>query len=179
LGIAKGTDRVPSASAFEDTHSWSGDELQIPLLLARRLLQSNEPVELRKTKRYRLRASASFSWKSPSGETIRGLGYTRDISPSGVFVLTNDLVPSGTAVTLEVALPSLRGQTPGAFLRTVGHVVRRERAGFAAVADMGFRMQVTDSMRNAFSKSGVESRAKNEANGQQYDQADPVSRFWM
>jgi hypothetical protein len=110
---------------------------------------------------------------------MRGLGYTRDISPSGVFVLTNDQVPSGTAVTLEVALPSLRGHTPGAFLRTVGHVVRRERTGFAAVADMGFRMQVTDSMRNAFSKAGVGGREKNEANGQHYAQADLASRFWM
>lgn len=136
-------------------------------------------MELRKTKRYRLRASASFSWKGPSGDTIRGLGYTRDISPSGVFVLTNDQLPSGTAVTLEVNLPSLRGQTPGAFLRTVGHVVRRERTGFAAVADMGFRMQVTDSMRNAFSKAGFDSSEKNEANNQRYDQADLASRFWM
>lgn len=110
---------------------------------------------------------------------MRGLGYTRDISPSGVFVLTNDQLPSGTAVTLEVTLPSLRGQTPGAFLRTVGHVVRRERTGFAAVANMGFRMQVTDSMRNAFSKARVEGSEKNEANSQRCDQADLVSRFWM
>lgn len=82
-------------------------------------------------------------------------------------------------MTLEVTLPSLRGRTPGAFLRTVGHVVRRERTGFAAVADMGFRMQVTDSMRNALSKAGFERSERNEAHSQRCDRTDPVSRFWM
>jgi hypothetical protein len=40
-------------------------------------------------------------------------------------------------------------------------------------------MQVTDSMRNAFSKASVEGSEKNEANSQRCDQADLVSRFWM
>jgi hypothetical protein len=101
-------------------------------------------VDQRQNKRYRLKASVKFSWEDLQGSTIRGEGYTRDISPSGVFVLTSDRLPSGTAVKLEVALPSLRQEPSGAFLRTHAHVVRSEELGFAAVADMGFRMQLPD-----------------------------------
>lgn len=104
-----------------------------------------ESVELRQSKRYRLRAFVVFSAQQLDGTTIRGEGHTRDISPIGVFVLTNDLLVSGAAVKLEITLPSLRGQQSGACLRTVGHVVRTEEAGFAAVADLGFRMQFPDS----------------------------------
>jgi hypothetical protein len=75
---------------------------------------------------------------------VRGEGYTRDISPCGVFVLTGDRLPSGAALDLEVALPSLVGQRTGARLRTHGHVVRSEEVGFAAAADIGFRMQLSE-----------------------------------
>jgi PilZ domain len=85
---------------------------------------------------------------------MRGEGYTRDISPSGVFVLTGDRLPSGAVVKLEVVLPSLRGQRSGACLRTNGHVVRSEEVGFAAAAEMGFRMQLpkTTSSEQSLSK---------------------------
>jgi hypothetical protein len=99
-------------------------------------------MELRQTKRYRLTASVKFSWEHSEGSTIGGEGHTRDISTTGVFVLTSHQLPLGTAVKLEVSLPSLRiQQRLGASLCTVGHVVRSEALGFAAAADMGFRMQ--------------------------------------
>jgi hypothetical protein len=99
-------------------------------------------MELRKTKRYRLTASVKFSWEHSEGSTMRGEGHTRDISPTGVFVLTSHQLPLGAAVKLGVSLPSQRTQQqPGALLRAVGHVVRSEELGFAALADMGFRMQ--------------------------------------
>ena len=75
---------------------------------------------------------------------MRGEGYTRDISPTGVYILTSDRLPAGAVVRLEVTLPSLRGQGSGALLQTSGHVVRSEEIGFAAVANMGFRMQVPE-----------------------------------
>jgi hypothetical protein len=111
-------------------------------------------VEQRQSKRYRLKASVTFSWEHSDGSTMRGEGYTRDISPSGVYVLTSDRLPSGAVLELEVALPSLRGQRTGAYLRTHGHVVRSEEVGFAAAADMGFRMQLpqTPSSEQSFTK---------------------------
>jgi hypothetical protein len=102
-------------------------------------------VDQRQSKRYRLRASVVFSSEQIGGSSIPGSGYTRDISPSGVFVFTSDPLPSGVVVNLEITLPSLRGQHSGACLRTVGHVVRTESAGFAAVTDLGFRMQFPNS----------------------------------
>jgi hypothetical protein len=47
-------------------------------------------------------------------------------------------------VKLEVMLPSMDGQRSGVFLRSQGHVVRSEEVGFAAVANMGFRMQLSE-----------------------------------
>ena len=73
---------------------------------------------------------------------MRCEGHTRDISSTGVYVLTGERLPSGTAVKLEVTLPSLRGRHSGACLRTHGHVVRSEEVGFAAAAEMSFQMQL-------------------------------------
>jgi hypothetical protein len=83
-----------------------------------------------------------FSWEQSDGSTMRGEGYTRDISSTGVYVLTGKRLPSGTTLKLEVSLPSLRGPRSGACLRTQAHVVRSEEVGFAAAAEMGFRMQL-------------------------------------
>ena len=79
---------------------------------------------------------------------MQGEGYTRDISSAGVFVITDHRLPSGTMLKLEVALPSPRGQRSGAHLRTQGQV------GFAAAANMGFRMQLSEmhSSEQSFSR---------------------------
>jgi len=98
-------------------------------------------VDQRQSKRYQLKTAVKFSWESPQGGMSRGEGFTRDISPSGVFVVTGARLPLGTTVKLEVALPTPRKEASGASLRTRGHVVRSEQLGFAAVAEMGFRMQ--------------------------------------
>jgi len=98
-------------------------------------------MEMRQSKRYRLRASVTFSWEHADGSRMRGEGYTRDICSAGVFVLTSDRLPAGTTVKLEVILPSLNENRSGASLRTQGRVVRLEEIGFAATAKTGFRMQ--------------------------------------
>jgi len=145
-------------------------------------------VDLRQNKRYRLKAVVTFSWLQADGGAMRGEGYTRDISPSGVFVVTGDQLPSGTAVKLEVALPSLQGKSSGASLRTQGHVVRSEETGFAAAADMGFRMKFpeTHSVEDSFSFVKSRGNGKCEANGEEKGaekaagiRARSASRFWM
>lgn len=74
-------------------------------------------------------------------------------------------MPSGTAVKLDVALPSLRGHRSGALLHTVGHVVRSEESGFAAAADMGFRMQMPESLTDSVERAVSNANGKNEAHG--------------
>jgi PilZ domain len=139
-------------------------------------------VDLRQTKRYRLRAPVVFSWEFPGGATLQAEGYTRDISPSGVFVLTSNQLPVGSIVNLEISLPSLRGQSSGAFLRTVGHVVRAEVAGFAVAADIGFRMQFPDSgSQRSFGRTGENGGNKQESREVEFGgrRHDLASRFSM
>jgi len=134
-------------------------------------------MEHRQSKRYRLKTSVKFSWENAQSSTIQGEGYTRDISPSGVFVLTSDRVPLGTTLKMEITLPSLRKKPSGALLRTRGHVVRSEELGFAAIAEMGFRMQFPG-VRSSGESSGKlgDAGGKQKASG---IQRHPVPRYWM
>jgi hypothetical protein len=97
-------------------------------------------VELRQNKRYRLGAPVSFFWESREGAIGAGEGHTRDISVAGVFILTAGLIPEGSVVRMEVTLPPLHAKGQRVRLRTQGRVVRTEDNGFAAIANMGFRM---------------------------------------
>jgi hypothetical protein len=97
-------------------------------------------------------------------------------------VLTSDPLPCGVIVSLEITLPSLRGEHSGACLRTVGHVVRTEPLGFAALADMGFRMQFPGSRAedSARRKSdGEGSRHEASSSQRKVERAVLVSRFSM
>ena len=96
-------------------------------------------MELRQNHRYRLTAQVSFTWEFTSGDIHEGKGLTRDISKSGIFVLTPAAPPLDAAVLLEVILPL--PETPGTKLRSHGHVIRIEPEGFAVDADVAFRMQ--------------------------------------
>ncbi len=98
-------------------------------------------------------------------------------------MLTGDRLTSGTAVKLEVVLPSLREKQTGASLRTQGHVVRSEEIGFAAVADMGFRMRFSSSADQVV---GKRSNGKFAPTGEEASAEEPTvggralaSRFWM
>ena len=98
---------------------------------------------------------------------MRGEGYTRDISPSGLYVLTSDQLPSDAVVKLEVVLPSLRGRHSGPCLQTQGHVVRSEEVGFAAAANMGFRMQLSETRAQEQSFSEGDGGGTHEAHGKE------------
>lgn len=101
-------------------------------------------MELRQHKRYRLAALVNFEWASNAGTVHRGEGHTRDISSAGVFVIATHSLSVGTHVQLEVDLPGLRVEKSGPRLKTHAHVIRAERAGFAAIAGAGFQLQIQD-----------------------------------
>lgn len=123
-------------------------------------------VDLRQSKRYRLRASAAFSWESIDGHLLSGAGSTRDISPNGVFVVSVEKIPLGAAVTLAMTLPTTSGQLLGATLNTLGRVVRIEGDGFAVAADMGLRMQSPEN-RFLCTKENGNCDGKHEATGRE------------
>jgi hypothetical protein len=136
-------------------------------------------VDERQNKRYRLRTAVKFSWENSQGSMSQGEGYTRDISPSGVFVLTGDRLPLGATVKLEVALPSPRKEPSGALLRTRGHVVRSEQLGFAAVAEMGFRMEFPGNRSSRKTSGDAGEHGDEHQAGSKQESGATTSRFWM
>ena len=97
-------------------------------------------MDRRNRKRFDLHAPARFSWVDPGGRRWQGLGLTRDISETGLFVETQECPPSGVSVRLEVRASALADS--GLMMQTRGQVVRIELddeadkpvavAGFAA-----------------------------------------------
>jgi hypothetical protein len=54
------------------------------------------------------------------------------------------MLPDGSDVRMEVILPPLASKRRSVRLRTQGFVVRTEPDGFAAVAEMNFRIHLRD-----------------------------------
>jgi hypothetical protein len=86
-------------------------------------------LELRKAKRYRLSAPAHFWWAPSEGKPQSSKGVTRDINASGVYVLADELPPSGALVQLEILLPKLQDPGFGMTLAGEGVVLRAEPPG--------------------------------------------------
>jgi len=68
-------------------------------------------MEMRREMRYRLDASALFSWESAQHTRLQGEGVTRDISVFGAFIVT-PCAPLLMFDPVMVVLPSLTGRKP-------------------------------------------------------------------
>ncbi len=100
-------------------------------------------MKMRREIRYRLEASALFSWESPQHERLQGDGITRDISVFGVFILTRSCPPVETPVEFEIVLPSLTGLMPAIRIKGEARVLRIERRGGGRVEN-GFAVLSED-----------------------------------
>jgi hypothetical protein len=90
--------------------------------------------------RFRLHLPVVFRWKDRLRMKQEQLGYTHDLSVSGLFVLCSAPLPAGTVVDLEVHLPPLEEDKSQCLqLEGTGKVVRvggpKEPRGFAAKSD--------------------------------------------
>jgi hypothetical protein len=94
-------------------------------------------VELRERRRYRLALPVTYIWGS-SERLLQGNGTTRDISVGSVYVTTDELVPTGTDVWLQVTVLPIREGARGSKLEGAGRIVRSDPNGFAVVASIGF-----------------------------------------
>ena len=94
-------------------------------------------MELRERHRYRLALPVTYLWGS-SERLLQGTGTTRDISVSSVYVKTDEPIPAGTDVWLQVSVPPIREGARGSKLEGTGRIVRSDSNGFAAVASIGF-----------------------------------------
>lgn len=106
-------------------------------------------MELRAAIRYRLTATALFSWPGLGANRLEGEGVTRDVSTAGAFVLTAGCPPIGSIVKMRILLPSFRFADQSLKLVAEGRVVRVERPaqggesnGFAIVSE-GFEIPKT------------------------------------
>jgi hypothetical protein len=95
-------------------------------------------MDRREDPRFNLNVPVRFLWKVPATEPRSGTGTTRDASLKGVFVFTDACPPVGSAVRLNVMLPSAAGGSE-LVMRAQATVVRVEStngakalAGFAA-----------------------------------------------
>jgi hypothetical protein len=91
-------------------------------------------LEKRTVCRYRLSLPALLSWVD--GEKCTCVGFTRDLSAKGAFVLCSKRVPANAAVEIEILLPT-SGEVPGTTVRAKAHVVRKGAMGFAVEGQFG------------------------------------------
>src|SRR6266566_4797240 len=99
------------------------------------------PMEMRREMRYRLDASALFSWESAQHTRLQGEGVTRDISVFGAFIVTPTCPPIDVPIQVEVVLPSLTGRRPVIRVSGAARVLRVDHSsrgqgenGFAVVS---------------------------------------------
>lgn len=98
-------------------------------------------VELRKVVRYRLDLPVTFRWATPFGESRLGMGFTRDISSSSIFVFCEHCPHENAHVSCEVMVsrPESQGYcqiiASGRVLRTEQNIQRRV-FGFALLGDI-------------------------------------------
>ncbi len=96
-------------------------------------------TDRRKSLRYPITGRAWFQWQSADGGWHDGIGITRDIGKSGVFIESDSAPPVGSAFKLIVALPAGWESRSTLCLRGSGHVCHilweaNQTAGFGASA---------------------------------------------
>lgn len=105
---------------------------------------SARSVEQRSAVRFDVQAQVIYSWTDPSGRDQLGVGRTRNISISGVFVLCSSPPEEGTQINLKINLPPLtRGAQQNLKLETKGKVTRvmgiDQESGFAVTSQFELR----------------------------------------
>jgi hypothetical protein len=95
-------------------------------------------LERREQTRYGLRALVGFEWMDTEGVPQQGQGFTRDISPMGMFIHSDSQPPAKADAQVEVSLHSVVHAVTGLRMRAKGLVIRVEpptspgiRRGFA------------------------------------------------
>jgi hypothetical protein len=96
-------------------------------------------VERREVARFLMQCPAIFEWRDEHGQSHSGAGFTRDISASGVFILSAHQPPTGSWSQIEVLLPAQQQAEQGLKLSSNALVTRvegtGEAKGFAAASE--------------------------------------------
>lgn len=82
-------------------------------------------ADLRSAVRYPLQAPAVYSWTDCEGVTHESQGYTRDMSPRGIFIVSPDAPPHSTCLTVTIHVPLPEGgRIRDIRIEAVGKVIR-------------------------------------------------------
>ena len=99
-------------------------------------------MERRRRIRFALRARAHFRWENPDGSSLKGQGFTRDISSHAAYVYTEFRPPANTEVYIDIILPSVLEAHGTLRMRAKAKIVRVEPSatdehsgGFVAQSD--------------------------------------------
>lgn len=65
--------------------------------------------EKRDNERYDMELPIAVRWKDWSGRTREAIGMTRNMSPSGAFIVCNSPIGAGCAVDLDIDFPIVLG----------------------------------------------------------------------
>ena len=83
-------------------------------------------LERREQTRYGLHALVDFDWMDTAGVPQQGQGFTRDISPKGVFIYSDSQPPAKADVRVEVSLLSIAHAVRNLRMRAEGLIIRVE-----------------------------------------------------
>jgi PilZ domain len=98
-------------------------------------------VERRNTIRYRVNAQTFFRWKRSRSNRFQGEGTTRDISLTGVYILTATCPPVDSIIHVDVIIPRLFNvckrelKAEMRVLRVEDEIASQGRSGFSAVCN--------------------------------------------
>ncbi len=101
-------------------------------------------MDSRRASRFPVHAPVIYQWVDEEGVQRQAGGFTRDISPKGIYVLSAVSPPIGMGVNFEVTLPPLVAASRGCQLKAHGKVVRVESEGFAGTADFAQQAEAAD-----------------------------------
>lgn len=103
------------------------------------VMQANEwELSRRKYRRMKIEIPVLFSW--PNSPRITANGLTRDVSSSGIFIITNSAPPLGSLVKLVVLVRRSGALASDLRITTSGRVLRIETAS-AEDGTYGFAVQ--------------------------------------
>jgi hypothetical protein len=117
-------------------------------------------VEQRRFVRYQLDAPVVFSWKTEGRARRVAEGATRDISTGGIFVVSNELPPSGTELRVEVLLPPLRQGGAEGRIKTTGRVLRTNTGMGASGFALSGENLMFDKIPGRAEKAGGQARRR-------------------
>ncbi|MBW1896966.1 MAG: PilZ domain-containing protein [Deltaproteobacteria bacterium] len=86
--------------------------------------QNRSQQEKRSDERYDLELPVTIKWKNRSGQTIETTGKTKNMSPSGTFIICGSPIAEGLVIDLHIDIPVALGGSILSCISANGTIVR-------------------------------------------------------